>query len=442
MPHLFTTETKNYRPLDRRNDYPWEIMRERLVRELGNEFATFLAEPVTRASEGFVDWYTESTQPAVPAVDLAEADRDKLLDRLHVMRHRVFALADKIEAPGRRDADRRFADAIRRAMIVPSDERFVWSLNGQPTLLLWGMLNVDDERPIEELLGTVRNPRGRPAPLPKTEADPSLAPPSPAPTRAPPPRRFLLALPLWLLFAALVGTIYYFLLAYCDIAIGPRMTLLQQFGINACTSTFATTDGALRRQQLQDRIEQAELDLARVQGDCETPQSPYVRETPTPRPTETPTPPRPRVVEDACAQLRARGEICDPNAKLQVTLYWNGREDLDLHIPCPGGEFYFPNENRTACGGGGYVDTNNEEDARPPDYKAVENGIWRNPPPGRYKVQVKLHSRKDQPARDIPFTVIIRCGDRPYKTITGRIRREGDILDMADINYPACSGLN
>ena len=50
MPHLFTTETKNYRPLERRNDYPWEILRERLVRELGGDFTTFLAEPVTRAS--------------------------------------------------------------------------------------------------------------------------------------------------------------------------------------------------------------------------------------------------------------------------------------------------------------------------------------------------------------------------------------------------------
>src|SRR4051794_31404578 len=100
MPHLFTTETKNYRPLDRRNDYPWEIMRERLVRELGKESAPFLADPVPRASEVFAAWYTKSPLPAVPAMDLADADRDKLLDRLFVMRHRVFALADKIEAPG------------------------------------------------------------------------------------------------------------------------------------------------------------------------------------------------------------------------------------------------------------------------------------------------------------------------------------------------------
>jgi hypothetical protein len=402
-----------------------------LVRELGNEFATFLAEPVTRANEGFVDWYTESTQPAVPAVDLAEADRDKLEDRLIVMRHRVFALADKIEAPGRRDADKRFADAIRRAMIVPSDDRFVWSLAGQPTLLLWGMQNVDDETPIQELLAAAINPRGRRVPPVKAEpeAGPPIEPPAPPPTPEPPPRRFPFALPLWLLFAALVGAIYYLLFVYCDIAIGPRMTLLQQFGINACTSTFATTDGALRRQQLQDRIEHAELDLARVQGDCEPPQPPYVR-PPTPTPTPSPSPTnRPRA-EDICEAMEARGVTCRRDAKLQIALGWKGPDDIDLHVDCPGGTLSL--SNTTGCGGEHYLDTVTPTRGR----DSIENADWTNPPRGHYRIKVHLYTKRSQ--GEVPFTILIRCGDNPPREVPGRLLRNKEMATIAELDYPAC----
>ena len=439
MPHLFTTETKNYRPLERRNDYPWEILRERLVRELGGDFATFLAEPVTRASEGFVDWYTEATEPPVAAADLAPEDREKLFDTLREMRVRIYGLADRIAAPGRRDGDKRFSDALRRATVVPDDLRFVWSLAGKPVLVLWGMLHVDDARTETEVLGeAVRIRPLTPPPPPEPLPTPAVAA-APVVIRR---RNFPFASLLWLLFVALVGVIYYLLFVKCDIAIGSHVTLLSKFGVNACTTNFAS-DAAARRRELEERIHNAELDIARTQGNCAPPQRsaltpPPPPPTPTPTPVHTPSPtPTPPTARDVCEALRARGAPCDPNAKLQVSLGWHGLDDLDLHVGCPGGgELYYQNKN--ACSGSGYIDTNHDVNATPPAYNAVENAEWLHPPAGRYRVRINMFKFVDS-AHNIPFTVVVKCGNDEPKTIQGHIDRESQTLEVADIDYPSCA---
>lgn len=431
MPHLFTTETKNYRPLERRTDYPWEILRERLVRELGNEFSLLLAEPVTRSAEGFVDWYTESTEPAIPASDLAPAERDKLFGRLDLMRIRIYELADRINAPGRRDADKRFSDALRRITVVPDDHRFVWSLGGEPVLILWGMLHVDDLRGETEVLGEAlryRDPRERPVVVP---------PPVPLAPEVAVRHRFPFASLLWLLFAALTGVIYYLLFVRCDVAIGHHMALLSQFGINACVSPFAN-DAAARRRELEERVRKAELDLARIQGDCAPPAAPVTSQHAAAPSAAVPSPAPPRpTVKDVCDELKVRGGSCNPNAKLQVSLFWKGLEDVDLHVECPGGEITF--NSKHACAGHFDIDTNSEQNAKPPAYNAVENAEWINPPRGRYTVKVNLYQLRDQSPRDIPFTVLLRCGDQPPKTVEGRISRPGQTVEVAEVDYSSCA---
>jgi hypothetical protein len=445
-PHLFTTETKNYRPLERRNDYPWEILRERLVRELGSDFATFLAEPVTRASEGLVDWYTEATEQPVPAADLTPENREQLFDRLEEMRVRILELADRITAPGRRDADKRFADALRRVTVVPDDERFVWSLGGRPVLVLWGMLHIDDQRTEAEVLGPVR--RRRPLqPPPQLEAEPE---PLPQPVvEAPiivPRRSFPYGSLLWLLFAVLVGTIFYLMFVKCDIAIGSHITLLQKFGVNACSTSFAS-DAAARRRELEERIHNAELDIARIQGDCAPPQRSAMVQPlappPTPTPVHTPPPPPPPppappppTAQDVCEQLKARGAPCNPRAKLQISLGWHGLDDLDLHVDCPSGELYY--QSKDACSGSGYVDTNHDVDATPPAYNAVENAEWLNPPRGRYRIKINMFKFKDS-EHPIPITVIVKCGDQEPKVLQGRIDHKDQTLEIADVDYPSCA---
>jgi hypothetical protein len=425
MPHLFTTETKNYRPLERRNDYPWEILRERLVRELGQEFSLFLAEPVTRAGEGFVDWYTASAATPVPASELAADEREKLFEQLRDMRVRIYQLADRIGAPGPR-VDKRFSDAIRRVTVVPDDPRFVFSLGGQPVLVLWGMLHVDDRRTEAEVLGETvryRDPSTRPVP-----------PPPPPPPKIVIRRGFPYGALLWLLFAALMGAIYFLMFEKCDVAVGPHLRLLASFGVNACVSPYAN-DAAARRRELEERIRKAELDLARIQGDC----APPVQRATDPAQARREEERRnDELREDACKLLAQRGVPCDPRIKLQVSLIWKGLEDLDLYVDCPGGNEISHN-NKTGCSGEGYVDTNHDVDARPPEYNAVENAQWRNPPGGHYKVRVNLYSRRARPPRDIDFTVVIKCGDN-VRTVTKKFTQGGqEALNITELDYPACA---
>jgi hypothetical protein len=258
-----------------------------------------------------------------------------------------------------------------------------------------------------------------------------------APTPPPPAqdarRRFPLALPLWLLFAGLTGAIFYVLLINCDIAIGQHVSLLRTFGINACVSTFATPDSALRRQQLQGRIEQAELDLARLQGDCEKPQQAYVPPQPQPPPPPV-TPPKPPTdaprAQDICTELQARGVSCRPDAKLQISLGWKGPDDLDLHVFCPGSELWF--SNKGACGGQHYVDTVSPT----PGVDSVENADWTRPPSGHYRIAVKLFAKVSQGPS--AFTIIIKCGNEPIREVPGRLSTDGQMVTVAELDYPAC----
>lgn len=388
MPHLSTTETRNYRPLDRRNEYPWEVLKERLVRELGPDFATFLAEPITRANEGIVDWYTESTKPSVAAADMAPGDREKLFDRLHAMRTQIYALADKIEAPGRRDGDKRFAEAIRRATIVPSNARDVWSLGGQPTLVLWGMQAVDDERPIDVLLAAVRDPRARPT-VTGAKVEPVAPPASPAPPAepsappvSPPPetrRKFRFGLLLWLLLAAvLLAAIGYFLVSRCDLPIA----LLRQFGIDTCDSTAAPSAPT-------DRLGATEI----------------------------------------CKELKARGTPCRPEAKVQISIGWKGPDDIDLYIDCPGGMLSLHGE--TSCGAENFRDTIYPE----PNRLSVESAEWTSPPQGRYRIRVQLFTKTGQ--GEVPYIALIKCGEST-KTVAGRVVGEKQMTILTELEYPGC----
>jgi hypothetical protein len=161
---------------------------------------------------------------------------------------------------------------------------------------------------------------------------------------------------------------------------------------------------------------------------------------PSPTPVHTPPPPPPAppppTARDVCEQLKARGAPCDPRAKLQISLGWHGLDDLDLHVDCPNGELYY--QNKDACSGSGYVDTNHDVDATPPAYNAVENAEWLNPPRGRYRVKINMFKFKDS-EHPIPITVIVKCGDQEPKVIQGRIDHKDQTLEIADVDYPSCA---
>lgn len=417
MPKIVTTNRKNFKPLGRRADYAWEVLCERLTRELGPDYATLLAEPITEA--GVVDWHANFFDLAKLISELGADQSGVLSDRLQTMRMQVLALADRIEAPGQRGGDKGFADALRRAMVTPDDSRYAWAVDGKPVLVAWGMVYIGDERPEAIILGEglLKRPY-------RVNGEPNAA----TAAMAPPPISPILSRSrwpafLWLLFAALMGAIYFLLLQACGVLIAPEDSMLRRILPLACHAgamARSNIDVIAQREELQRKIKKAELDLARLQGDCTPPQQPL----PQRQAQVQPAPPAAPVIEKRLERERAA------TGELQISLAWNGLEDLDLHVRCPVGivlNYASPrnptSQKREACGGVLDIDMNNEAS----NVEAVENSVWASPPAGNYEVIVRFHSRKNQVERAVPFIIRIKRGDN-VQTFNGTLARPEETI--------------
>jgi hypothetical protein len=240
----------------------------------------------------------------------------------------------------------------------------------------------------------------------------------------PAPQRRYWPLLLWLLFIALVGAIDFLLLRACGVFVPPEGSLLRRVLPNACYATAATVNPALldERRALEDQIRKAELDLARLQGDCAPPQPPFRQVQVEPPPPPPPPPPFDQRLHREDAKT----------GELQISLVWNGKEDLDLHVKCPGGELSFSSPNKQFCGGKLDVDMNNERD----NVEAVENTFWPSPPNGNYEIYVVMYSRKGEPRRMVPFKVRVKRLGQPDQTIDGSVSVEGGKSTVYSFSLP------
>src|SRR5207248_2715406 len=93
---------------------------------------------------------------------------------------------------------------------------------------------------------------------------------------------------------------------------------------------------------------------------------------------------------------------------VQVSLYWNNKNDLDLHVDCPSGETIYFGNRTSKCGGQLDVDMNVGLDKAVAP--AVENIHWPTgkAPPGHYKIYVHLFSSNDPNARETPTSFLVR----------------------------------
>ena len=104
---------------------------------------------------------------------------------------------------------------------------------------------------------------------------------------------------------------------------------------------------------------------------------------------------------------------------VRISLMWNNRNDLDLHVVEPRGEEIFYLHRESESGGLLDIDMNAGPPFRNP---AVENVYWpdRAAPPGNYRVYVNHYRRQDTP--DLTqFTVRILVRGRT-SDVTGHIR--------------------
>jgi uncharacterized protein YbjQ (UPF0145 family) len=95
--------------------------------------------------------------------------------------------------------------------------------------------------------------------------------------------------------------------------------------------------------------------------------------------------------------------------ELRISLLWNNRNDLDLHVTPPSGEEIFFRHKKSRCGGELDVDMNVGGDSTTP----IENVFWAHgsAPRGRYQVSVKQYSCRDGNNRT-PFRIEVVAAGR------------------------------
>lgn len=128
--------------------------------------------------------------------------------------------------------------------------------------------------------------------------------------------------------------------------------------------------------------------------------------------------------------VRAGGKIGD----VTVSLAWNNRNDLDLHVVTSSGEKIYYAHRRSRCGGQLDVDQN----VSPTTMKAVENIFWsaQSPPKGPFKIYVHHYRNHFLPdCKDpTPFVVRVQIGD-DIKLYNGSVSFQGNRLAfVAKIN--------
>jgi hypothetical protein len=188
------------------------------------------------------------------------------------------------------------------------------------------------------------------------------------------------------LFVVLVAIGYYALLPAC----GLNLPILGTLGDHCqIVSSSDLVSEELHYSALRDKIAAEELKIAEKRSDCAVPKRTERNER--------------RLDANEAEQRRTEGH--GSHGKLDITLIWSGREDLDLHVYCPDGQIFF--SHRSACGGTLEIDSN--ATLKEAKEQPVEHVTWPNEPPaGEYRVEVVLFDRFDLPTREIPFTVVVR----------------------------------
>lgn len=106
-------------------------------------------------------------------------------------------------------------------------------------------------------------------------------------------------------------------------------------------------------------------------------------------------------------RVRAAGGQYD-NVDVRISLLWNTRDDLDLHVLTPSGEEIWYNNKASRCGGVLDVDRN----VRGETLKPVENVRWAKgrAHKGTYSVMVQTYRFHEKAQRPVDFRVEVEAG--------------------------------
>jgi hypothetical protein len=392
---ITTTRQRDLQPLGTAGQTvveSWSVLSSLLTRELSPKHAALLAEPVVDTARGETDWYGDGDGAPIQITLLDPQLRAEVEAERARLEQDVRTLAARKRADTR-EGERFLGEMLALALSVPG-EAHVYALGRQPVLVAWGHAPAGGTP--EQVALTGFTPA---APLPMT-----ILPPPRLPGVASLIRRFLLPailasllLPLAALLLVWLDPFGWYVVppAECHVAPG-QLALLG-------TLHDEMDKEATLRAQLADVTE----DAGRRHLQC----PPIVVQAPPP-PTPPPQPPPPPPPRSADADRAA--ERGGHSGKLQIILAWEDRNDLDLHVMCPGGaEISFNTKN--ACGGQLDVDANG--DSRTANASPVENVFFEQPAPGTYTVVVDPYAMRV--GVDSAFRVTIRRDGQPDKVIRG-----------------------
>ncbi len=422
------------RPLgmgSRRVQDSWNEIDSYLRGALGERYADLFAEPVP-GNRG-ISWFAAPEGEAKPYSELDETDQAALIaelkERSETIRAHAAGLADS-----KRDSDRRLAQTLEWALVVPEarpDRDFLYSVGGEPLLVNWGTRDEqakDGGAVLQEFLtGEAWRLRQ------EQQSAMTAVPPSSQPVVM---REAVSAAPLWwllwLLFGLLMIAIMYLLLLGCGVRW--PFGLERPTFLNFCPGALAAEDRTVdqwseteqRGRDLERQVLLLQRELAQKQrcpvgkGDAEEIPSydpSYDREE----------------AERAFKEIREEG---GEEGEVEIILEWQGDADLDLHVICPdGSRVFFQNRNSATCGAVLDVDKNSTTD----DVSQTprEHVTWKqSPKPGRYQIIVdNFAGRSSGRATPVPYKVYVSRGGE-IEVYEGEIAEQGGTSLVQEVTLP------
>jgi hypothetical protein len=379
---ITTTRQRDLQPLGTAGQTAvetWSVLSALLARELSPAHAALLAEPVVDAARGETDWYADGEGTPIPIAMADPAVRAAALAERARLEQDIRAMAGR-KRTSRDEGERFLGEMLGLALSVPGEDQ-VYVLGGKPVLVAWGHAPAGAAPEQVTLTGVTRH-----APVPMT-----ILPPPVLPVMRSLLRRWFLPALLVASLLPLLALLLLFFDPFGWYAVGAPQCRVAEGQPELLALLKNETD---REATLRAQLAQVTEDAGRRHLQC----PPIQVQAPAP-PAPPQTPPS-RDVQRA-TERGAHG------GKLQIILAWEDRNDLDLHVICPGGaEISYLTRN--ACNG--HLDVDANGDTRTATASPVENVYFDNPAAGTYRVIVD------------PY--VMRVGVESRYRVT--IRREGE----------------
>ena len=402
-----TTSDRDMPVVDLGPGLTWERLTDVLRSEVSSQAAALFAEPIPDPARGVTHWHVIANEDPIPFLALSKADQESLLAAYHKLERDILAFAHQLLAKGG-ESNLRIAAGLRTALETTDQDAQLWSLSGAPLLTAWGRRKgaptiLEPHILTREKTKDEHTPRGRTF-ITRFERANLRLPEAAGLASMAIGARSILPWALWLLFSVIVAAIFYHLLPACAI----DLPMLQHATGQCGQGRREALDELINRNDfLRQGVREAERRLAGLGKDCN------------PR-AQNDQPPPLREIEERKEETNAA------HGRLEVTLAWDGREDLDLHVYCPGGHLFYGQKD--ACGGTLDIDRNSSAAAAVEH--PIEHASWpQEPLAGLYRVAVTLYSTNGLAPRPVPFRLVVRDGDkeRSFDGVVDKERSEVEV---------------